>query len=161
MHGRAVTHNHPDRPAHGERAGDGDGRDRVARDDRTRADEERAARTRLLALGASDLDRRPWEPPGTPPSAVDLLRHHLWSTGQDGGTARDDVDAARAALALLPAARAELEQLETALLFTARAAGLTWAQTAEALGMNSAQACQQRFERLLARRGPASDRAGR
>lgn len=139
---------------------DNDG-DRIARDDRTQAEKERAARAHLLALGASDLDRRPWEPPGMPPSAVDLVRHHLWSTGRDDTTARGDADAARSALALLPAARAELDQLETALLFTARGAGLTWAQTAEALGMNSPQACQQRFERLLVRRSATTGRAGR
>ncbi|WP_258726277.1 DNA-binding protein [Cellulomonas sp. NS3] len=131
---------------------------RTARADQVRAGDESSARTLLLELGAADLDARPWEPAGMPPSAVDLVRFFLWWSGRGdpGGTGLDGPDgpdAARAALALLPAARAELDQVETALLFTARGAGLTWAQMADALGMNSPQACQQRLDRLLARRG--------
>lgn len=149
MHGRAVEHNDPALTA------------RTAQADQAEADDERRARTLLLDLGAADLDARPWEPAGMPPSAVDLVRFFLWRSGHGdpGGTRPDDPDAARAALALLPAARAELDQVETALLFTARGAGLTWAQMADALGMNSPQACQQRLDRLLARR--ARDDHGR
>ncbi|WP_308113358.1 hypothetical protein [Antribacter soli] len=54
-------------------------------------------------------------------------------------------------LALLPAARDEVEGLEAGLLFTARGAGLTWAQIADAMGYGSPQACQQRYDRLTAR----------
>ncbi|MGW0232319.1 SANT/Myb-like DNA-binding domain-containing protein [Actinopolymorpha singaporensis] len=57
------------------------------------------------------------------------------------------------ALALMPAARAEVEGVETGLLFTAKSAGLTWAQIADAMGFRSPQACQQHFNRLTARRG--------
>jgi hypothetical protein len=60
-------------------------------------------------------------------------------------------DAVVAALQLLPAARAEIDQLETGLLFAARGLGLTWSQMAGALGLNSPQACQQRLDRLTAR----------
>jgi hypothetical protein len=145
MHGRGVEHNDPARTAH---------------DDQSQARDEADSRARLLRLGAADLDPRPWEPAGMPPSAVDLVRFFQWWSGRDDdGDPHDDPDAARAALALLPAARAELDQLETALLFTARGAGLTWAQMAEALGMNSPQACQQRLDRLLARQ--ARDDGGR
>jgi hypothetical protein len=35
----------------------------------------------------------------------------------------------------------------------ARAAGLTWAQIAEAMGFRSPQACQQHYNRLSARQG--------
>lgn len=61
-----------------------------------------------------------------------------------------------AALALLPAARTEVEGLEAGLLFTARSAGLTWAQIADAMGFSSPQACQQRYNRLTARQGTSS-----
>ena len=40
-----------------------------------------------------------------------------------------------------------------------KSAGLTWAQMADALGMNSPQACQQRLDRLLTRRA-RDDRGG-
>ena len=90
-----------------------------------------------------------------PPSAVDLIQFFLWkSSSASFGEAADDEDAAAAAVAalqLLPAARAEIDQLETGLLFAARGLGLTWAQMANALGLNSPQACQQRLDRLTAR----------
>lgn len=66
-------------------------------------------------------------------------------------------EAAVAALQLLPAARAEIDQLETGLLFAARGLGLTWAQMANALGLNSPQACQQRLDRLTARSRPTAE----
>ncbi|GAA3570193.1 hypothetical protein GCM10022235_44310 [Kribbella ginsengisoli] len=62
-----------------------------------------------------------------------------------------------AALQLLPAARAEIDQLETGLLFAARGLGLTWAQMAQALGLNSPQACQQRLDRLTSRSGRSTE----
>ncbi len=65
-------------------------------------------------------------------------------------------EAVLSALALLPAARAEVEGLEAGLLFTARASGLTWAQIADAMGFNSPQACQQHFNRIAARQGTGS-----
>jgi len=54
-------------------------------------------------------------------------------------------------LRLLASARAELDQVEAGLLFAARAAGMTWPQIADALALGSAQAAQQRFNRVLAR----------
>jgi hypothetical protein len=64
---------------------------------------------------------------------------------------RPPPDAIASALALLPAARAETDGLEAGLLFTARSAGLTWAQIADAMGFNSPQACQQHYNRLISR----------
>jgi hypothetical protein len=58
------------------------------------------------------------------------------------------VEATTAALRLLPAARAEVDQVETALLLTARAEGMTWARIASAMGLGSAQAAQQRYDRV-------------
>lgn len=91
-----------------------------------------------------------------PPTAVDLLQFFLWRSGSAEFGAGADADqemtnAVVAALQLLPAARAEIDQLETGLLFAARGLGLTWAQMAAALGLNSPQACQQRLDRLTTR----------
>ena len=117
----------------------------AARSDQGDAQRERAARRLILDLGADALAARPWQPRPVPPSAIDLVQYALWrSSGSDP-------DALRGALALLAAARAELDQLETGLLFAARSAELTWAQIADAMGANSPQASQQRFHRLLAR----------
>ena len=102
----------------------------------------------LLDRGASDLPPRPWLGERQPPSAADLLQHVLWrANGPGRGEAVDALDV-RAGLALISAARAEMDGLETALLFLARTEGLTWAQIAQSLGLRSAQAAQQRLDRL-------------
>ncbi len=133
----------------------GDDRAGAARADQDRAARERAARERLLARGADALAPRPWQPPPIPPSAVDLVHFALWWARRTDGHRDGDVDdAVLAALQLLPAARAELDQLEVALLFTARSAGLTWDTTAQALGLASRQAGRQRLDRLVARLDP-------
>ncbi|MDF5754392.1 DNA-binding protein [Spongiactinospora sp. TRM90649] len=116
-----------------------------AQDDNVQARRERQASARLMSLGAGDLDARPWRPAPAPPSAVDLAQFAVWRGAE---LAPDDI---LAAMTVLPAARAEVEGLEAALLFTARAAGLTWAQIADAMGFNSPQACQQHYTRLTAR----------
>lgn len=118
--------------------------------DHAQARREQDARERLLRLGADALDARPWRPAPIPPSAVDLVQFALWRAADL--TAEDILSA----LTLLPAVRAEIEELESALLFTARSAGLTWAQIARALGFNSPQACQQHYTRLTARQGGGS-----
>ncbi|WP_227748409.1 DNA-binding protein [Oerskovia douganii] len=113
--------------------------------DHDQARREQEARRRLLAQGAEALDPRPWQPASVPPSAGDLARFALWRSAD---LPPDDL---LGALALLPAARAEVDGLEAGLLFTARGAGLTWAQIADAMGFNSPQACQQHFQRLTSR----------
>ncbi|SCL46540.1 hypothetical protein GA0070606_1005 [Micromonospora citrea] len=62
----------------------------------------------------------------------------------------DDADLV-AALTLVPHLRAEVDTMEAGLLTLARARGLTWQQIAYGLGLGSAQAAKQRFERLSAR----------
>ena len=124
-------------------------RDKAATEDRLAAERERAARNVLLGAGADSLERRPWQPKPVPPSAVDLIQYFVWQSSKASGAG--EADQALAALGLLRAARAEVDQLETGLLFAARGLGLTWAQMATALGLNSPQACQQRLDRLLAR----------
>jgi hypothetical protein len=122
-------------------------------DDQVRAERERRARERLVALGPGRIEPRPWRPAPVPPSAVDLVEAYLgWPDG-DPSARREG---ALAALELVAAARAEVDQLETALLFTARGLGLTWAQMARAMGLNSPQACQQRLDRLQGRLGAGS-----
>ncbi|GAA0419001.1 hypothetical protein Acor_28620 [Acrocarpospora corrugata] len=117
----------------------------TAHADHAQAHREQDAREHLMALGADELDARPWRPSPVPPSAVDLAQFAVWR-----GADLDPEDIL-SALALLPAARAEVEGLETALLFIARSAGLSWAQMAHAMGFNSPQACQQRYNRLAGR----------
>jgi hypothetical protein len=56
--------------------------------------------------------------------------------------------AALAALGAVPAARARLDARELDLIETARAAGATWADVADALGLRSRQAAEQRWGRL-------------
>lgn len=123
---------------------------RASHADRAQARREHDARQRLLDLGANTLVAPPWRPAPAPPSAYDLAHYALWRSAH---LAPQDI---LSALALLPAARAEVEGLEAGLLFTARGAGLTWAQIAEAMGFNSPQACQQHFTRLAARQGSDS-----
>jgi hypothetical protein len=124
-----------------------------APDDQAQARREHEARALLLDGGADQLERRPWQHGAMPPSAVDLIQFVLWRSSD----AAPDKDLAVAGLRLLAAARAELEQLETGLMFTARGLGLTWAEMARALGLNSPQACQQRLDRLAARSTAGTD----
>jgi hypothetical protein len=113
--------------------------------DQAQAERQRAAREQLLAAGAKDLPARPWRPAPVPLSAVDHPQSAAWRSAE---LTDDDL---LAALALLPAARAEVEEVESGLLFLARSSGLTWAEMADAMGFSSPQACQQRFNRLAAR----------
>jgi len=119
--------------------------------DAAEAHRQSQATRMLLDRGASDLPPRPWLGERQPPSASDLIQHVLWrANGTGRGETVDSMDL-RAGLTLISAARAEMDSLETALLFLARAEGLTWAQIAQSLGLRSAQAAQQRLDRLSGR----------
>ncbi|GIJ27085.1 hypothetical protein Vqi01_22470 [Micromonospora qiuiae] len=59
-----------------------------------------------------------------------------------------------AALALFPHLRAEIDTLEAGLFDLARSRGLTWQAIGHGLGLRSAQAAKQRYERLSARTSP-------
>jgi hypothetical protein len=133
LHPRAVVRNHDDSPRG------------ASPDDQGQAAREQQARTRLTELAAGAVTERPWRPAPVPPAAVDLVQFALWRSAD---LQPDDL---LHALALVPAARAEVDGLEAGLLFTARAAGLTWAQIASAMGFRSPQACQQHHTRLTAR----------
>jgi hypothetical protein len=78
---------------------------------------------------------------------VDLIRFAMWRAAVSDLDQEDML----AALTLLPAARAEVDQAEAALLFAARAQGLSWPRISRGLGLGSAQAAQQRFERVTGR----------
>jgi hypothetical protein len=116
----------------------------ISHPDQERAAREHRARQRLIDAGASSLPRAPWLHRSQPPSSIDLVRFAVWR-GQTGKVTEEEVDAA---LNLLSAARAEVEQLETALLFTARAKGMSWGRISRGMGLGSAQAALQRYERL-------------
>jgi hypothetical protein len=78
---------------------------------------------------------------------------------EDGEDAVDAADLT-AALTLVPSARAEMDQLEASLLLIARGQGMTWQELAFGLGLGSAQAARQRYERLTRRTAsdaPAGD----
>lgn len=121
-----------------------------AHGDHVQAAREQRAQTRITELAADAIVPRPWRPAPVPPSAVDLAQFALWRSDE-----LDPEDLLHA-LTLLPAARAEVEGLEAGLLFTARSAGLTWAQIAQAMGFRSPQACQQHYTRLTARQDDSS-----
>lgn len=69
---------------------------------------------------------------------------------EDGEEAVDAADLT-AALTLMPLVRAEVDQLEASLLMMARGRGMTWQELAFGLGLGSAQAARQRYERLTRR----------
>jgi hypothetical protein len=110
---------------------------------------EASARDVLLAAGAAGLPRPPWLHRRQPPPAADLVRFAVWRAGA-GELGEQEV---LAGLALVSAARAEVDQSEAALLFTARAHGLSWPRISRALGLGSAQAAQQRWGRVAGRAG--------
>ncbi len=119
----------------------------TAEQDRAEGAAEQAARKRLTGTG---LPRLPWLAAGQPHDAVTLVREALWRANTDRESV-DIPDDLLAAITLLAAARSEVDQLEAGLLFAARAEGVTWAQIATALGLRTAQAAQQRHDRVLTR----------
>lgn len=118
--------------------------------------DERGAEARelLLGAGADGLGRGPWQHPKEPPTNEALVRFALWHGAGRGGPAR--TPELEAGLALLDAARSDLDTLEAALVLTARAEGLTWARIAEAMGLGSPQAAQQRYQRTAERPRPTA-----
>ena len=129
---------------------DVDGQDK----DQVQAAREADARSLLLGAGAARLPRPPWVHGQQPPAATDLIRFAAWRA--NAGDPASDADGigdegVLAALSLLAAARAELDQSEAALLFTARSRGLSWPRISRAMGLGSPQAAQQRFDRVSGR----------
>ena len=75
------------------------------------------------------------------------------AVAEDGEDAVDAADLT-AALTMIPMVRAEVDQLEASLLTIARGQGMTWQELAFGLGLGSAQAARQRYERLNLRASP-------
>jgi hypothetical protein len=119
-----------------------------SQEDQAAADAEQRARQRLTARAGAQVPRLPWLADGQPHDAVTLIRDALWRANTDRSTLEIPDDLC-ATITLLAAARSEIDQLEAGALFVARAEGLTWAQIAEALGSRTAQAGQQRYERVV------------
>ncbi len=117
-----------------------------------------AARSVIQGAGGGELDRRPWQQPNEGPDDATLVRFVLWRVmGQVGSASTSELEAG---LALIGSARSDLDAVETALVFTARAEGLTWARIAEAMGLRSPQAAQQRFQRTADRPAPSGPASG-
>ena len=115
-------------------------------DDQERAADLDQARATVNWAGGSRLARRPWQHAGQPSSDADLVRFAVWACRDADST---DPPVLAAGLRLMASARAELDLVEAGLLFAARGSGLTWPQIAAALGLGSAQAAQQRLNRVL------------
>lgn len=115
--------------------------------DQAQASALAAHREVLRRGGGSDLPVRPWQHEGQPVADAELVRLAAWRAADPGV----DPQVLAAGLGLLASARAELDQVEAALLFAARAAGMTFQQIAVVLGLGSGQAAQQRMTRVLAR----------
>jgi hypothetical protein len=107
------------------------------------------ARRHLTEIGGGELPRLPWMVGKVPHDDATLIRYALWRANSAKGL--DVPQDLHAALQLVDSARAEMDGLESALLFVARAEGLTWPDIAENLGVRSPQAAQQRFERVTSR----------
>src|SRR5690606_3154081 len=126
--------------------------DRPEDDGGTRAYE---ALARITERHAAGEDRDRWEDRGRPMTPYDALRRvsdlASGSTFRAEGAPAVDERDLTAALALLPLARAEFDQLELGLLRMAKGRGLTWQQIGSGLGLGSAQAARQRHDRIARR----------
>jgi hypothetical protein len=123
--------------------------------DQVRAHRVHAALARIAERHVATQDQRDRQVHPQVLGAHEAVR--LVSFLASGTALRDDdepeVDQAdiTAALTLIPLARAEMDQLETSLLLMARGRGLTWQEIAFGLGLGTAQAARQRYERLAGR----------
>jgi hypothetical protein len=131
---------------------------------KARADREHAALFRIHERHANDAARRNR---GRHPAMIspDEAVRVLVSLAAGSAVVADGEDAVdladlTAALTLVPSARAELDQLEASLLIIARAQGMTWQELAFGLGLGSAQAARQRYERLVLRTSSAAAATG-
>lgn len=122
---------------------------------RARAQRTYAALERLTTrhAGTETRRRRHTNPYLADPYEAVALVTALAAGGAEREPGEEPVDEAdlTAALTLLPHLRAELDTLEAGLLTLARGRGMTWQAIAFGLGLGSAQAAKQRFERVSAR----------
>ncbi|WP_030913914.1 hypothetical protein [Streptosporangium amethystogenes] len=122
---------------------------------RARAHREYASLSRITERHATDDAQRRRQVHSTVLGAHEAVRlvSFLLSGAAHREEGEPEVDRAdiTAALTLLPRARAELDELEAALLLMARGRDLTWQEIAFGLGLGTPQAAKQRYERLAGR----------
>ncbi|PSK99412.1 hypothetical protein CLV63_103136 [Murinocardiopsis flavida] len=110
---------------------------------------------RITERHASGEAKARWDERHMPMEPLDAIRRVANLAGGSGdpepGAPPVDTADLTAALSLAPRARAEVEALEAGLIDTARGRGMTWQEIAFGLGLNSAQAARQRYERLTER----------
>lgn len=109
---------------------------------------------------ATDDQRRRQVHPSVlgPHEAVRLVSFLLSGAAQlDDGEPEVDHADITAALSLVPLVRAEMDELEAALLGMARGRGMTWHEIAFGLGLGTPQAARQRYERLADRTADKED----
>jgi hypothetical protein len=125
---------------------------------RARAEREYTALFRIQQRHADTLARRDRgrNPAMIGPGEAVRLLVMLAAGSAVAEDGEETVDAAdlTAALTLMPMVRAEVDQLEASLLMMARGRGMTWQELAFGLGLGSAQAARQRYERLNLRAAP-------
>src|ERR1700761_4525864 len=124
---------------------------------KARAEREYTALFRIHERHANEparRDRGRQLPVISPGDAVRLVVLLAGGGVQDGEDPVDKADVT-AALTLMPNVRAEVDQLEASLLLIARGQGMTWQDMAFWLGLGSAQAARQRYDRLTRRTAPA------
>lgn len=114
-----------------------------------------AALNRLTDRHAGSMSRRQRHLHPHMPSPDELVK---LTAGMAGGTVpaapgepEPDVADLMAALTLVPQARADLDNVELALLTACRGRGMTWQDIAFGLGLATAQAGKQRYDRLRSR----------
>ncbi|WP_245601919.1 DNA-binding protein [Hamadaea tsunoensis] len=120
-----------------------------------RAHRDFAALHRIMERhGATEAQRSRW----SHPTVIDAYEAVCLIVSLAAGAALPEADEAPideadllAALTLLPRVRADLDTLETGLLDLARNRGLTWQSIAYGLGLNTAQAAKQRYDRVAGR----------
>ncbi|MGW0589476.1 DNA-binding protein [Streptosporangium sp. NPDC002607] len=120
-----------------------------------RAHREYASLSRITERHATDDAQRRRQVHPTVLGAHETVRlvSFLLSGAAEREEGEPEVDRAdiTAALTLLPRARAEMDELEAALLLMARGRDLTWQEIAFGLGLGTPQAAKQRYERLAGR----------
>lgn len=131
--------------------------------DQVRAGRAPASLFRIAERHAATDDQRRRQVHATvigPHEAVRLVTFLMTGIAQpaEGEPEVDHADIT-AALTLMPMARSEMDDVESALLQMARGRGMTWPQIAFGLGLGTPQAARQRYERLVGRTAPLDPEA--
>ncbi|ROO58517.1 hypothetical protein EDC02_0279 [Micromonospora sp. Llam0] len=127
----------------------------------SRAHRRHAALLRIAGRHADTTARRHrhLHPQMVDPYEAVRLALSLASGGAKADPDEPDLDRSDliAALTLVAPVRADLDAVELGLLEAARSRGLTWQAIAFGLGLGTAQAARQRYDRLTGRSSPAGE----